>query len=320
MKVAENVLELIGKNPLVKLNKISRGMNGGILAKPEYLNPSGSIKDKVALRMIEEAEKEGVLKSGYTIVDASTGNTGISLSLVGTIKGYKVVIYETIPGRMGQEKMKIMKNYGAEVRLITPKDASRIKEKSVAGAEVELPGRKICLDLEKNNSDVWWARQFSNPNNVKAHKDTAQEILSQVGRNVKAFVATIGTGGTLMGIAQVLKKELPTTEIIGIQPASSRVNMSPGKPYPRSDIEGGIVSEMLEKPGLIDEIVRIPDEEAVEMTHRLWREEGLFAGVSSGANVLVSMRKAKKLREGEKVVTVLPDSGDRYLKEEHFVT
>ena len=320
MKFVKNTLSLIGNTPMVRINRISKDVDADILAKLEYLNPSGSMKDRIALKMIEMAEEEGKLKSGFTIVESSTGNTGISLSYVGTMKGYKVVIYETIPGKVGEEKVKIMRNYGAEVNVITPKDLQSLKEKSVPGAEIELPGRRICLDLERNKQDIWWARQYSNPGNVKAHHETAREILAQANGSVDAFVMSIGTGGTLMGNAEVLKKGLPHVKVIGVIPEASKTGMTPGMPYPRTDISGGIVSDLMERPELIDEIVRVKDEEAVEMTHRLWREEGLFAGVSSGANVLVASKVAKRMGKGKTVVTILPDSGDRYLTEAHYVT
>jgi len=320
MKVVRNTLSLIGNTPMVRINRISEDVDANILAKLEYLNPSGSMKDRIALKMIEMAEEEGKLKPGFTIVESSTGNTGISLSYVGTMKGYNVVIYETIPGKVGEEKVKIMRNYGAEVNVITPKDLQSLKEKSVPGAEIELPGRRICLDLERNKQDIWWARQYSNPGNVKAHHETAGEILAQTDGSVDAFVMSIGTGGTLMGNAEVLKKELPNVKIIGVIPEASKTDMMPGRPYPRTDISGGIVSDMMERPELIDEIVRVKDEEAVEMTRRLWREEGLFAGVSSGANVLVANNVAKMMGKSKTVVTILPDSGDRYLTEVHYVT
>lgn len=305
---------------MVKLSKFTRSLNANIFVKLEYLNPTGSLKDRIALRMIEQAERDRVLKPGYTIVESSTGNTGTSLSFVGTVKGYKVMIFETTPGKMGEEKMKIMRNFGADVRRITSKEVEDLKEKSVPGAEIELPGRRICLDLEKTRSDVWWARQFSNQQNVKAHNETAKEIVSQVDGNIDAFTASIGTGGTLMGIAEVLRKEFPHIRIVGIQPARSRIKMTPRMSYPKSEIEGGIVSNMLANANLIDEIVRVSNEDAVSMTHRLWREEGLFAGVSSGANVLVALEQAKILGREAKVATVLPDSGDRYLTTEHYVT
>jgi len=320
MRLAENILELIGNTPIVRINKLARNTQANVFAKLEYLNPSGSLKDRIALHMIEQAEKDGSLKPGYTIVESSTGNTGTALSFVGVLKGYKVVIYETRPRSMGEEKAKLMRNYGAEVRLITPKEMEELKESSVAGAEIELPGRRICLDLERSQPNVWWARQFSNPYNTKAHNETGREILSQLKGKVDAFVASIGTGGTLMGIAEVLREAVPNVRIVGIQPASSKVTMIPGKPYPRSEIQGGIISDMTERTGLIDEIVRVSDEDAVNMTRRLWKEEGLFAGVSSGANVLVALREAKRLGKNMTVVTILPDSGDRYFTEEHYVT
>jgi cysteine synthase A len=216
--------------------------------------------------------------------------------------------------------MKIMRSFGAEVRLITPSDVENLKEESVPGAEIELPGRTACLHLERTESRIWWARQFSNPQNVEAHHDTAHEIVSQMNERIDAFTASIGTGGTLLGVAQILRKESPSIRIVGIQPASSRIKMTPGMSYPRSDIEGGIVSDMLGDSSLINEIVAVSDNQAVNMTHRLWREEGLFAGISSGANVLVALEQARKLGKGANVVTVLPDSGDRYLTTEHYVT
>jgi cysteine synthase A len=305
---------------MVRMTNIAKNVRASVLAKLEYLNPSGSLKDRIAFKMIEDAEHEGVLKAGHTIVEASTGNTGTSLSFVGALKGYKVIIYETIPGQMGEEKIRMMRNYGSEVIVMTPKEMEKLRDISVPGAEIELPGRRICLDLETRNPRVWWARQFSNPSNVTAHNQTAREILEQTEGRIDAFVCSIGTGGTLMGIAEVLKKELHDVRVVGIQPAGSEVAMVPGRPYPRNPISGGIVADMLERPHLIDEIVSVTDEDAVKMTYRLWREEGLYAGVSSGANVLVAMEEAKKLSAGKSVVTILPDSGDRYLTEMHYVT
>ena len=319
MKTVDSVLQLIGNTPLVKLNKVTSGVKAEIWAKPEYLNPKGSIKDRVALRIIQDAERQGVLKPGYTIVESSTGNTGTSLSFIGTLKSYRVVIYETTPGKMGQEKKNLMMGYGAEVRTISPEEFEDLRM-GVPGAEIELPGRRICLALEKKDPDVWWARQFANPSNVEAQKDTGKEILEQTGGKIEAFVASIGTGGTLMGVAEVLKEKNRKTRVVGAIPPGSKKGMKPGKPYPVSEIEGGIIAEMLMKPGLIDEVVTITDEEAVEMTERLWREEGVFAGVSSGANVVAALRIAEELDRGQRVVTVMHDSGDRYLTMKHYVT
>lgn len=319
MKIAESVLQAIGHTPMVKLGKMAEGIKANVLVKLEYVNPSGSLKDRIALKMILDAEEKGLLKPGYVILESSTGNTGIAFSFVGCLKGYQVIIYETTPGKIGAEKKKIMRSYGAEVRSLPPEELKRLREKSVAGAEVERPGRLKCLELERAHSNFWWARQFSNPANVMAHHETGKEILDQTDGKFDVFVASIGTGGTLKGIAEVLKEVNPKVRIVGIQPASSKIPMIPGQPYPQSETTGGIVAEMLQSKDLIDEVLRVTDEEAVEMTHRLWQEEGLFAGVSSGANVLVALQEGKKLGGGN-VVTLLPDSGDRYFTEEHYVT
>ena len=314
MNAVGSVIDLIGNTPLVRLRRLAEDAGAEVYAKLEYLNPTGSIKDRVALKTIEGAEEDGSLKPGYTIVEASTGNTGTSLSLVGALKGYRVVIYETTPGKMGAEKRKLMSNYGAEVRDLTQEDLKAL------GSEASLPGRRMCLKLERESPGIWWTRQFSNPHNVEAQNWTGREILEQLGGRVDGYAAAIGTGGTLMGVAEVLKEANPATRVVGIQPAGSGRRLTPGVPYPRSEVDGGIISEMLERPGLIDEVVEVGDDEAVEMAHRLWRTEGLFCGISGGANVLVALSLARELGEGKRVVTVLPDSGDRYMTEERFVT
>lgn len=311
----KNVLQLIGNTPMVQLKNIGKELSSKILVKLEYLNPTGSIKDRIALEMIEKAEQNKNLKPGYTIVDASTGNTGIALTCVGTLKGYKVTIYQAISGKMSTERTKIMKNLGAEIKVVTTSEFS--EKDSAPGAEIELPARKACLKLERDNPDVWWARQFSNPANVTAHNKTGKEILEQAA-HVSCFTASIGTGGTLMGIAEVLKKKNLDIKIVGIQPASSSRCLIPGEPLPKSNIDGGIVSDMLNQKELIDDIVMVSDKEAVDMAHQLWRKEGLYAGISSGANVLVALREAEITNQT--VVTVLPDSMDRYLTDEHYIT
>ncbi|MCX5914808.1 MAG: cysteine synthase family protein [Deltaproteobacteria bacterium] len=314
----KSILDTIGHTPLIKVDRLGEGVKAKLFVKPEYMNPSGSIKDRIALKMIEEAEEKGWLKPGYTILESSTGNTGIALSFVGCLKGYQVVIFETTPGKIGEEKRKIMRGYGAEVRSLPPEDLAKMKEKSVAGAEVEKPGRQMCLNLEKAHTNHWWARQFSNPANVQAQRDTGMEILEQTEGKVDIFIASIGTGGTLAGVAEILKRENPRVRVVGVQPASSQKKIVPGQPYPRSEVDGGIIAEMVQVPNLVDEVVMVGDSEAVNMTHRL-RKEGFFAGVSSGANVLVALREAEK-HEGANIVTVLCDSADRYFTEEHYVT
>ncbi len=320
-KIYDSVLELIGNTPMVRLNRIGAEVESDILVKLEYLNPSGSLKDRIALEMIEQAEREGELKPGHTIlVEASTGNTGFALAMVGNLKGYKVVIYETMPGKAGGEKLKMMRNVGAEVKLMEPEVMEDLQEMSIAGAEVELPGRQVCLEEEKANPEVWWARQFSNEYNVKAHHNTAREILEQTDGKLDVFIQSIGTGGTLLGVAEVLKKELPQVKIIGIQPASSKEPWTPGMDFPSTEIKGGIVSQMLKQKDLIDSLVRITTDQAREITHRLWKEEGLYCGVSSGANVYFALEEARKSNGKKIIVTILNDHMDRYLTEERYTT
>ncbi len=320
MKNIESILEAIGNTPLLRLRNVPSHIHANIWMKLEFLNPSGSLKDRIALRMIEDAEKRGELKPGYTILESSTGNTGIALSFVGAMKGYKVVIYETTPGEVGQEKRRIMSGYGAEVCSLPPDELEYLTEKSISGYEVELPGRVKCLELEKENPDYWWARQFANPSNVAAHNDTGLEILEQIGGQVDAFVASIGTGGTLVGVAEVIKKKYPAARVVGVMPASSKIKFDFKEPIPATDVHGGILSEMLQRFGLVDEVVKITDDEAVAMTHKLRRQEGVFAGVSSGANIIVALKEAEKLGPEANVVTIFPDSADRYFSDEHYVT
>lgn len=318
-KIHDSVLELIGNTPMVRLNKIGSGFESEILVKLEYLNPSGSLKDRIALEMIEKAEKSGRIKPGDTLIESSTGNTGFALSTVGKLKGYNVTIYETMPGKAGAEKEKMMKNMGAEVKLMEPKDIKGLQERSIAGSEVELPGRQRCLDDEKADPGVWWARQFSNEDNVTAHHITGQEILEQTDGKVDVFIQSIGTGGSLLGVAEALKKECPNCKVIGIQPAGSKELWHPGMDFPVTDIKGGIVSKLL-KSGAVDELVRITDEKARGMTHRIWTEEGLFCGVSSGANVYFAVKEARKADKALRIVTLLCDHMNRYLNEERYVT
>lgn len=321
-RIYNNVFELIGDTPMVRLNKIPAGTGSEILVKLEYMNPSGSLKDRIALEMIAGAEKAGKLSPGYTIIESSTGNTGFALSSIGTMKGYKVCIYETMPGKAGAEKQKMMRNVGAEVRLMEPEDIQALKERSIAGSEVELPGRQLCLQDEEAHPDkIWWARQFSNEDNIKAHHLTAQEILEQTDGKIDVFVQSIGTAGSLVGIAQVLKTAIPNIKVIGIQPASSKELWHPGMDFPVTEIKGGIVSKMLKAEGLIDLLVQTTDTQAREMTHRLWREEGLYCGVSSGANVHYALEEAKQANGKRlRIVTLLCDHMNRYLTEERYVT
>jgi cysteine synthase A len=318
LKVVKSVLDLIGDTPMAKLMKIPGRGFSDVFVKLEYLNPSGSLKDRIALEMIRRAEAEGRLKPGYTIIEASTGNTGTALSFVGGHLGYKVEIY--MPEGMTPERVRLMESYGAEVHLLKLKSVS--KGGGVAGAEVEIDTRMKCLELERTRPNTWWARQFSNPANTGAHIKTGKEILQQMGGKVDAFVMSIGTGGTLLGIAKAIKEVLPNAKIVGAEPASARYSISEG--YTRvpgfgDDVTGGIVEEMMDS-GLVDEVVKVSNEDAVAMSDRLVLEEGLFCGVSSGANVHLAVDLAEELGKGKRVATVLPDSRDRYLTEKKYTT
>jgi len=316
LKVSNSVLELIGNTPMFKLGKVAlRGVS--VFVKAEYMNPSGSLKDRIALMMIRDAEARGDLKPGYTIIEASTGNTGTALSFVGTQLGYKVEIY--MPEGMGPERVRIMESYGAKVHQLKLRESS---EGSVAGAEVEIDTRIKCLEVERSSPRTWWARQFSNPSNTKAHLRTGEEIFEQLDGKVDAFVASIGVGGTLYGVAQALRKRIPGVLIVGAEPASAKYPLSEGYtrvPGTSDDVCGGIIEEMLNS-GIVDRVEKVGNEQAIAMSDRLVREEGLFCGISSGANVYLALKVAKQLGPGKNVVTVLPDHRDRYLSEKKYTT
>jgi cysteine synthase A len=318
MKAVDSVLDLIGNTPMVKLDKLSSEAAADVFVKCEYFNPSGSIKDRIALEMIREAEKEGKLGPGYTIIEASTGNTGTALSFVGTLLGYNVAIY--MPEGMTPERIRLMESYGAEVHQLKDKETSG--SSGVAGAEVEIGTRMACYEIERSQSNTWWARQFSNPANTRAHLTTGREILEQMDGRVDAFVASIGTGGTLYGIAKVLKEKLPDVRIVGAEPAGGRFPLSEGHwrvPGFGDEVTGGIIEEMMES-GLIDEVVAVDNDDAAAMHERLVREEGIFCGVSSGANVHLALQVADELGPGKRVATILHDSGDRYFTVKKYTT
>jgi len=332
MKIVNDVLELIGKTPMIRLNRVTEGIDATVLAKCEFMNPSGSIKDRMALRMIEQAERDGKLKPGGVIVDSTTGNTGTALAFVGSVKGYKVQLY--VPEQWGPEgydpelRMKIIKCFGAEVKKAPP--GFSVRAGGASGGVIELGGRKLCYELEKKDPRVWWARQAFNDSNTAAHRETTgREILEQTDGKVDAWAASIGTGGTLLGVAEALREINPNVKVIGVEPESAPLMDLANSPEMKKVLEEiglpemkSIINVILEK-GIVDEVVRVSDKDARNMAHRLCQEEGLFCGMSSGANVFASLKVAKTMKKGQNIVTVLVDSRDRYLGEfpnEYYVT
>ena len=282
------VLDAIGNTPLIRIRNV--------YAKLESVNPSGSIKDRVALEIIEAAEREGELRNGYTIVEASSGNTGISLSMVAAAKGYKIII--VMPENMSEERKQMMRASGAELRLTSKSGSLR---EAIDEAEEIARGPKTFI-----------ARQFSNINNIKAQEKTGKEILDQIGP-VDAVVAGVGTGGTLMGISNVMKSVNPNLKVIAVEPEESA--LMGGKPAGAHEIQGigeGFIPDLICMEE-IDEVVAIKSQDAKDFMRRLAREEGLFVGISSGANVLAALSIAEKMETGATIVTILPDSGERYL-------
>ena len=296
--MVKNVLDLIGKTPVVELAEVNN-TKSTILAKLEALNPSGSIKDVMARYMIDIAEKNGILRPGSKIIEETSGNTGISFAMIAALKGYQFVA--VMPEHMSQERIQMMRAFGAEI-VLTP------EKEGFAGALERLE------QLGKENKDAWLPRQFSNPDNIAAHREiTGQRILKEIGDRIDAFVAGVGTGGTLMGVAEALKRVYPEVRIVAVEPAESAVMIGeePGSHIIQGIGPGFIPS--LVNMDLIDEVIKVKDDDAVEMTKKLIKEEGLMVGISSGANVLASLEVARKSGKGKTIVTILPDRGERYL-------
>jgi cysteine synthase A len=297
----KSVLDFVGNTPLIQLNSpegVFSTFESNLFAKVEYVNPSGSIKDRIAKYMIEEAEKRGELKKGYTIVEGTSGNTGIAFSMAGAAKGYKVVI--VMCESMTEERLNFMRAYGAEV-ISTP----------------ECEGLKGAVKKTKElaKQPCWWMpAQFDNYDNVEAHRIImGKEIIEQVPDGwVDAFVAGVGTGGTLMGVAKALKEINPDVKIVAAQPAGSQ-ELTGGKAgnHRIDGIGDGFIPSIVDQ-SLINEVINVNDEDAVSWSRLLAREKGLFAGISSGANVDAAVQLARKMKKGQTVVTVLPDSQDRY--------
>ena len=294
----ESVSDLIGNTPMVRINKLSGEKSADIYAKVELFNPCGSVKDRICSSMIEAVEKDGRISPGDTIVEPTSGNTGIGLAFVCAYKGYKLIL--TMPDTMSIERRNMLNAFGVELILTEG-------EKDMGGA-VEK-----AQELADKNG-YFQPQQFRNPANPQAHRDnTAREILNQVG-DIDAFVAGVGTGGTITGIGRALKeKKGRGVKIVAVEPAKSPV-LSGGRPglHEIQGIGAGFIPDILDRE-VIDEVIQISDEDAYETTRWLIREEGILCGISSGANFFAAMQVAERLGEGKKVVVILPDTGERYL-------
>jgi cysteine synthase A len=298
-QIADTVLDLIGGTPMVRLHRLVQDGWAEVVAKVESFNPAGSVKDRIALSMVEAAERDGKLKPGDTIVEPTSGNTGIGLAMVAAVKGYRLIV--TMPEDMSLARRDLLARYGAEV-VLTP--AIEGMTGSVYAAQ----------ELLNDHPEYFMAQQFENPANPEAHRrTTAPEILEQTGGQIDAFVAGVGTGGTITGVGEVLKERLPDVLIVGVEPARSPVLQ--GGRAGITAIQGigaGFAPGVLNRD-VMDEIMSVGDEEAIAMSRRLSKDEGLMVGISAGANVVAALKVAKGLGAGKRVVTVLPDTGERYL-------
>lgn len=299
MKTVENILELIGETPLVKINKLAKKGSAEIWAKLESFNPGGSVKDRIALNMIKAAEAEGLLKPGSTIVEPTSGNTGIGLAMVAAARGYRLIL--TMPETMSLERRALLQAYGAKL-VLTP--GSEGMKGAIAKAE----------EILKENPDFFIPQQFENYANPAIHRDTtAQEVLKQTNNQLDAFVAGIGTGGTITGVGEVIKQQLPDVKVYAVEPIKSPV-LSGGEPGPHGiqGIGAGFVPKVLNTE-VYDQVIAVADEDAYETARRIARDEGILVGISSGAAMYAALKVAAELGAGKKVVVVLPDTGERYL-------
>lgn len=298
-RIYDGALDLVGRTPLVRLPRLSPKGGAEVCAKLEARNPAGSVKDRPALEMVLAAERAGTIREGATIIEATSGNTGISLAMIAAVKGYRCVL--VMPEDMSMARRQILRSYGAEV-VLTP------AQEGMAGA-VERAAR-ILAETE----NAFMPRQFDNPANPDSHeKTTAEEIWRATGGAIDAFVAGIGTGGTVSGVARALKPRRPGLFVVGVEPRASAV-LSGGKPglHGIQGLGAGFVPVVLDR-SLLDEVLTVTDIAADKAVRRLAREEGLLVGPSAGANVHAAIEVAKRLPEGKRVVTILCDGGERYL-------
>ncbi len=300
MKIADDITKLIGKTPLVKINKLNNDGYATIAAKLEFFNPLASVKDRIGLAMIEDAEKKGILKKGSIIVEPTSGNTGIALAYVAAVKGYKLIL--TMPDTMSIERRKLLKIFGAELVLT---EGSKGMKGAVEKAE----------EIVKNTNGAFMPQQFENPANTEIHrKTTAEEIWLDTDGKVDIFIAGVGTGGTITGTGEILKSRKKDIKIIAVEPDKSPL-LSGGTPAPHKiqGIGANFIPEILNRD-IIDEVIRVKDEDAGETARRAAKEEGLLIGISSGAALWAALTVSKRKENKDKlIVVILPDTGERYL-------
>ena len=297
VRVANSVAELVGQTPIVKLNRLVDENSAEVYLKLEYFNPGSSVKDRIALAMIEAAEEQGIIKPGDTIVEPTSGNTGIGLAMIAAAKGYKAVF--VMPETMSLERRNLLRAYGAEL-VLTPGPEGM--KGAIAKAE----------ELVKENG-YFLPQQFQNPANPEVHKRTTGKEIAEQMDQLDAFVAGIGTGGTITGAGSILREKFPEIKIYAVEPKDSPI-LSGGKPGPHKiqGIGAGFVPAVLDTK-LYDEVLLVTNEEAFEASRRAGREEGILAGISSGAAIHAAIEVAKKLGKGKKVLAIVPDNGERYL-------
>jgi cystathionine beta-synthase len=311
LAIHDTILSTIGNTPLVRLNRLARGLKCTLLAKVEFFNPGGSVKDRIALNIIEEAERAGRLKPGGTVVEATSGNTGVGLAIVCAIKGYRSVF--VMPDKMSQEKIRLLRAYGAKV-IITPTAVAPEDPRSY----YEVAKRAVA---ETPNAIL--ANQYHNPENPRSHYETTgPEIWAQTGGRVTDVVIGMGTGGTITGAGRYLKEKNPRIRIVGVDPYGSllyethKLGHLPEDPHPKTYKTEGIGEDFLPSTldlSVVDEVIQVSDKESFLMTRRLTREEGIFAGVSCGSATSAAIRYCRNLGEDRLVIVILPDSGSRYL-------
>jgi len=305
MKIYKNMYKTIGSTQLVRLNRITSSIGCEILAKQESFNPLGSVKDRIGLAMIEAAEEQGLIKPGDTIVEPTSGNTGIALAFVCAVKNYVLVL--TMPETMSMERRMLLKHLGAKL-VLTP------------GPEGMKGAIAKAKEILENTSNSYMPDQFSNPANPEIHRQTtAEEIWNSTEGNVDIFVSGVGTGGTITGVSEVIKARKPSFKAVAVEPAASPI-LSGGKPGPHKiqGIGAGFVPDILNTK-IIDEIVTVTNEDAIETSRQLALQEGILCGISSGAAVWAALETAKKEEnKGKQIVVVLPDTGERYLSTDLF--